>query len=503
MNRPATPLPSAASAGPARPAPGSGASRSYLAGATLLLAAVALVAGLATAGTQFDPAQADQLRRVLETTTALAAVAVFALCRAMWRQGGEAVALWVGMATLLMGVAAATRPELLTPLLAGRGPRPPALEAVSQAAALEAVVLFAAGLAVTPVRERVRPLPLLGAAAGVLAVLVPLLRAAPRLQTALSIDQLTSAHGGGHVLAGAAVLAAWVAVAAGYILRELRERWRYTWGGLLLFALALGRVALGASRSGNAWSVGGPGLEALGMAWAAVACHLQLDRLQDDQRARLLDSELEAETAEVRERLRAANVRTRRHDLVNAITAIDGAATILEREFDRLSPSDRETLASVLGSGTERLRQLLAQEGLQQRVSLADTAKMIADEPAWHDRLELDVNPALLAAGSPDETAEAVRQLVEYACARTTSGPVTVRSERDGEWVVLRVEDRGPTMTREQRRTAGTTGGHGLEVAARLMREQGGDLWVEARPGGGSSFGICLPAASVEKGTGG
>jgi signal transduction histidine kinase len=397
------------------------------------------------------------------------------------------------------------------------------LDAVSNAAVLGATALFAAGLLVPATTRRVRPLPLLGAAAVAVALVAVAFRASPGLQSSLSVAQLTGADGLADVAGGLLVTAVWVLIAAGYTVRGVGG-WRYTWAGLLLFALTLSGLVAGAARPGDPWSVGAPALEALGMLWAVVACHLQLDRLHDEQRDRLHDSELEAETAEVRERLRAATSRTRRHDLVNAITAIDGAAMILEREFDRLSASDREVLASVLGSGTERLRQLLGQEGLHDSVSLADTAAMVAEEPGWHDRVELDLTPGLLATGSPEETAEALRQLMAYACNRAPTGPVTVRSERDGEWAVLRVEDRGPTMSRDERRTVtaadgrrppGADGGLGLQVAARLMREQGGDLWVEARPGGGSSFGICLPAAAVpappptppaapaEKGTGG
>jgi signal transduction histidine kinase len=89
---------------------------------------------------------------------------------------------------------------------------------------------------------------------------------------------------------------------------------------------------------------------------------------------------------------------------------------------------------------------------------------------------------------------------------------VTVRGERDGTWVVLRVEDRGPTMPRQlrrvvldadSRRVPGRDGALGLRVAARLMRDQGGDLWVEPRAGGGTSFGICLPASAPENGDNG
>jgi two-component system osmolarity sensor histidine kinase EnvZ len=113
------------------------------------------------------------------------------------------------------------------------------------------------------------------------------------------------------------------------------------------------------------------------------------------------------------------------------------------------------------------------------------------------------VTPDLLAVGSAEETAEALRQLVDYASQRSRSGLVTLRGDRDGRWVILRVEDDGPTMPRELRRTLtdpdarrepGREDAMTVRVAARLMREQGGDLWIEPRPGGGTSFGICLPA---------
>jgi signal transduction histidine kinase len=228
----------------------------------------------------------------------------------------------------------------------------------------------------------------------------------------------------------------------------------------------------------------------------------------EDQTLRLSDSALDAETAEVRERVRADNVRVRRHDLINAITAIDGAAMILEREFDRLSDGDRETLAQVLGSGTDRLRRLVSQEsGSGAHVSMAEAAAIVARDPTWRTGLELDVTPDLVATGSAGETAVALHQLVEYARRRAPGSPVTLRGERDGEWVVLRVEDRGPAMSRELRRTltdsgagyvAGREDAVNLRLAARLMRGQGGDLWVESRPGGGASFGICLPAVLAD-----
>jgi signal transduction histidine kinase len=51
----------------------------------------------------------------------------------------------------------------------------------------------------------------------------------------------------------------------------------------------------------------------------------------------------------------------------------------------------------------------------------------------------------------------------------------------------------------DARREPGREDAMSVQVAARLMREQGGDLWIEPRPGGGTSFGICLPAIAVDK----
>ncbi len=68
-------------------------------------------------------------------------------------------------------------------------------------------------------------------------------------------------------------------------------------------------------------------------------------------------------------------------------------------------------------------------------------------------------------------------------------------------------------MPAEQRRTvfrrgargqdAGAAGrGLGLTIAEELARGQGGQLWVEERPGGGASFVLSLPAWSWDTAAG-
>jgi len=486
-------------------------SRRFLVGATLILGVTAMVAALAT-GTQVDDAHAAEIRRVFDGGTALCGLAVFALCRATWRQIGDRAALFAGAASLLAGVAAAARPELLGVLLGTASPDHRSLVAVAEAATALAPLLFAAGLVPWLRRRRFGAAAVLGVAGAALVALAIGLNGARGLGAALGVAQLTAAQGAPAAVRGSLVTVLWLGLAVVYTVRGLHRRRLYTWAGLLLFALTLSNLAAGAAGPSNSWTIGAAVLELLGVLAAVVGCHLDLTRAYEDQTLLLFDSELEAETAQVRERVRAANVRVRRHDLINAITAIDGAAMILEKEFERLSGSDRETLAAVVGSGTARLRRLVSQErGAESQVSLADTAADVARDPAWNADLELDVTADLLAAGSSGETTEALHQLVEFAHRRAPGSPVTVRGERDGSWVVLRVEDRGPTMSRQLRRTVteresrAVAGGEGaaLRVAARLMRSQGGDLWVEPRPGGGTSFGICLPALAAGGGTDG
>lgn len=485
---------------------GTDPSRPFVVGATVILLAMASVAVLARKA-EIDAGQVAAIRTVAGTSTVLSACGVFVLSRATWRQIGDRPALWAGCGALVIGVAAASRAELAGAVLGDWSPDERWLTALGAAGLAVAPLIFAAGLVPRVGELPVSAASLAGGAMAATTALALAFRAAPDLGTALSVSQLTRGEGLGGVFGGIVVTGIWLGLAVGYTVRGMGRRWLYTWAGLMLFALTLSALAAGSAGATNAWAVGAVLMESIGVLLAMVGSHFELTRAYENQALELIDSALAAETAEVRARARAGAVRAQRHDLVNAIMAIDGAALTLEREFDRLSPNDREMLAGVVGSGTARLRRLLAQDASGAApVSMADTAARIADDPAWPAQLKLDVTPDLLAVGSAAETAEAVRQLVDYASQRSRSGPVTLRGDRDGRWVILRVEDDGPTMPRELRRTLTDPEGRrepvredalSVQVAARLMREQGGDLWIEPRPGGGTSFGICLPAITT------
>src|SRR5205085_1298324 len=107
----------------------------------------------------------------------------------------------------------------------------------------------------------------------------------------------------------------------------------------------------------------------------------------------LFDMEIDAETAAVRERARESEAGAHRHALANALTAVEGAALILQR--DSLSPSDRQALGRVLDSGVERLRRLATDDegAAEPRVALADVATRLADDPRWLGLVHVEASP--------------------------------------------------------------------------------------------------------------
>jgi signal transduction histidine kinase len=95
-------------------------------------------------------------------------------------------------------------------------------------------------------------------------------------------------------------------------------------------------------------------------------------------------------------------------------------------------------------------------------------------------------------------------------------GSISVRTRPiqriDGSpWVQLQVEDQGcgiapdhlehifdPFFTTKHSNSAGDGSGLGLTTAHQIVREHGGELLVESRPGAGSTFSVNLPSANEQ-----
>jgi signal transduction histidine kinase len=113
--------------------------------------------------------------------------------------------------------------------------------------------------------------------------------------------------------------------------------------------------------------------------------------------------------------------------------------------------------------------------------------------PCWSDR---------------ERIAEVVENLVSNAQKYSPQGgPVRVEANADGEWLHLRVSDRGIGIAPEDmgrlfrpfsrvrtRQTAEIEGtGLGLYICERIVKAHGGRMWAESRPGVGSTFALSLP----------
>lgn len=238
---------------------------------------------------------------------------------------------------------------------------------------------------------------------------------------------------------------------------------------------------------------------------SAVVARAVLVRASGSQSSQLFEAAVDAEISAARERLGAAAQRRRLHDAANALTAIDGAATILRDDLDTLSNSDRSVLAGVLGSGIDSLRRILAEDDAAEKpVSLAEAVATVDRERGAENPIDHHLSPDLTACGPPGQIEEVLRQLLRHAGGEGGSGPIRVTGHRGDLEVVLRIEGcrlpmngvRGSVLVDENRPPPAWNNAIGVYVADRLIREQEGSLWVEARPGAQPSYAIHLKSGS-------
>ncbi len=87
-------------------------------------------------------------------------------------------------------------------------------------------------------------------------------------------------------------------------------------------------------------------------------------------------------------------------------------------------------------------------------------------------------------------------------------GRIDITGERCGNGLCVRIADTGPGVSEEQMRhlfdpfytasSSGTGTGLGLTLSYYIMKEHGGSIEVESRPGGGAVFVLHFPAADAD-----
>lgn len=452
------------------------------------------------------------LHAVLEAGGAALAAVVGLLCVVRWRLSGEAAALWAGIALLVFGALTIALTGLL-PLVYD-----PAIEAavwLRPASRIVTIVFLATAVAVPAVDTRLRIVPLLILAAGSTAVVTLAFQQWPGVAQHLS--GAADAHPGASVNPSGPLFVAssWAILAVAFFVRGRRERRSLlTWLGLLVAGLALAeltRVLAGVDTT--LWSAGAHLLRLTALALGMVGATSELQRAFNDQSRRLMQTEVSAAAAEARARAGRHESEERAHEARNALTAIEGASQTLERFHDQLSAAERASLSSALSAEISRLQRLVSAEKVEETGGVFHVAEALAPVATGArtrgTAVHVDVDEQLTAYGRWADVAEVVQNLLENARRYAPDSPVTIRAEREGHRVLIRVEDNGPGVPVDQRdaifrrgvrgaKTAASTHGSGLGlyVAARLMHDQGGDLWVDDRPGGGAVFIVALPATA-------
>lgn len=483
--------------------------RPILATSVVLVAAwIAALAygGLAAERGAFD---AELLQALLEAAAAAFAIVLALLCVVRRRLVGEAAGVWAGAAFIIYGTVTVAFTGLV-PLVLGGG-ADPTVAWMRPASRLVVLGFLLVALVGPAVDERLRLWRLLAGGVSAVAVLTVLFQLAPPV--GLLVTTRADAFAGAPVgLFGPTLaVALYAGLAAGLLLRCGRERRPLLgWLAVLVASLALAEVTRIVAAEGEAlWSAGAQLVRLVGLGAALYGATLELQRAYQFQARTLMQSVVSNATAQARIVAGRQEVEERAHEARNALQAIEAASTTLERHRDSLDVETRASLATAVSAEIGRLQRLISADHVQDDAvfPVAEAlAPVVTGARANGTGVLVDIGEDLTAYGRWADTAEVVQNLIENARRHAAGSPVAVRARRQDDRVLIRVEDRGPGVPAEQRdaifrrgvRGRGNTespgSGLGLYVSRRLMRDQGGDLWLEERPGGGSVFVAALPA---------
>jgi hypothetical protein len=280
----------------------------------------------------------------------------------------------------------------------------------------------------------------------------------------------------------------WTGLAIAFLVRARSDRDHIDpWRGLALIGVASADVLASlADDGGGAWTGAHGGVLVVAMALAVVGTSKGLLTAYLDQRRAMEALGLAAQEADV-------VARVRRHDVSNALTALGGAALTLERYHERMQSDDREALTRSLTKEVARLQAVMAD-------ARRPTAVFALHETVPAAAAAVSVDGELCAVGDVEATSRAVQALLAHATSRTDK--VSIRALRDGDWAVLRVEDQGPVPSRTERQALVADHDAPVGAAARAMRAQGGDVWIDVHRGR-TSYCICLPIALGQERTAG
>jgi len=305
---------------------------------------------------------------------------------------------------------------------------------------------------------------------------------------------------------------AWLTFAAMAVTRGIgQENASYVWIGLGLLLLSAAEVLHALA------FVGPPSLAFFstclhvvvgGVALANSAADLGLVFSADGNRMMTLSGALnQAEQMRTEEeRLQEERL----HDARSVIAALKAASLTLDRYDERLDTDIKHRLRTSLVSELARLEKVIdgrRREPLQVfRIDVALRPLLIAERENGVDIV--NKLGSVRALGRPLELATVVQNLLVNARRYAPGSLVRLTARSHAGGVQLFIEDRGPGVDPTQHElvfqrgyrcadSKGDGSGLGLFLARRLMREQGGEIVLRDRDGGGASFVLSLQGTSA------
>ncbi|MDQ6917807.1 MAG: ATP-binding protein [Candidatus Dormibacteraeota bacterium] len=211
------------------------------------------------------------------------------------------------------------------------------------------------------------------------------------------------------------------------------------------------------------------------------------------------------------------------HELRSPLTVIRGAATLLLQAHEEMAPEKVSELLAGIDAAAARMadrvedvlvagrlhasRQPAVVEDVDLRDVVGDVLEAARSRNAGRRLSARGAARGIAVRADQQRVTQVLRVLVENAIRFSPPGsPVEVWAARAGRLARVEVRDRGPGIAAADRRRilgrgvkidpSGPGAGLGLYVAAGLLAIMEGELGLEPREGGGTTFWFTLPAVA-------
>jgi signal transduction histidine kinase len=449
-------------------------------------------------------AAAEHVQAALRTTWSIFFVCAGLFRLVRWRLTGETTTALLGAGMLCFGLLCAPS-AALAPLIHNNA-RDVALSPVTRAVAVSLFLLaLVRSFRAAPVDARVHPFATIGRSLLVAGAVLSACVAAADLGTPVSVPAAT------WLAVGLVQAAVWCTLAVVALRRGIQlDNASHVWIGLGLLLLTAAEILHALAFVGPlSLAFFGTCIQVVagGVALVNSTMDLGLVFSADGNRMLFLSGALHDAEESITEEEQLQEERL--HDARSVIAALKAASITLDRYDERLDTKVKHSLRSSLVSELARLERVIdgrRREPLQEfRLDVALGAVLAAERE--NGLVITNKLGSVKALGRPLELATIVQNLLVNARRYAPGSMVRVSATSSGGRVQILVEDRGPGVDPTHHELvfqrgyqcnagAGEGSGLGLFLARRLMREQGGEVVLRERDGGGASFVLTMRSTS-------